>query len=156
MKFARLSLFLALVSSFGMAPVAAQTSSFQHVVVVVQENRTPDNLFYSLCAAPELCSTTPTAFQYNIQTSNWINDQSSTGFTQPGEIDLGTNGSTPDNYDLSHAHSAFLDMCDLNTTTNVCAMDGAALIPPACAQGVTGCAPPNPQFMYVNPSDLSF
>ena len=28
----------------------AQITSFQHVIVIVQENRTPDNLFQGLCA----------------------------------------------------------------------------------------------------------
>src|SRR5216684_3872793 len=50
----------------------AQISSFQHIVVIVQENRTPDNLFQGLCAppygAPGLCSATPTSSQYDIQT----------------------------------------------------------------------------------------
>ena len=29
---------------------ARASTSFQHVIVVVQENRTPDNLFQGLCA----------------------------------------------------------------------------------------------------------
>jgi phospholipase C len=33
-------------------------------------------------------------------------------------------------------------------------MDGADLISYSCATGVTGCAPANPQFMYVNPADV--
>jgi phospholipase C len=28
---------------------AAQVPSFQHVVLIIQENRTPDNLFQGLC-----------------------------------------------------------------------------------------------------------
>jgi len=133
-------------------------SKIQHVVIIFQENRTPDNLFYGLCIPPygsaSACSTTPSATQYDIQTSNWLNNQSSSGVTQPGEVDLGTVGSNPDNYDLSHAHSAFVDMCDLNSTTSVCAMDGASLVTPSCAKGVTNCWPANPQFMYVNPTDV--
>jgi phospholipase C len=71
------------------------------------------------------------------------------------QIDLGTVGSNPDNYDLSHAHSAFLDMCDLNTTTDTCAMDGADLISISCTAGAANCPPSNPQFMYVNPADVA-
>jgi phospholipase C len=44
-------------------------------------------------------------------------------------------------------------MCDLNGS-NVCKMDGADLVTVGCAPGVTGCAPANPQFMYVNPADV--
>ena len=49
-------------------PVLAATS-FQHVIVVVQENRTPDNLFYGLCAIPKACAVPPGPGQYDIQTS---------------------------------------------------------------------------------------
>ena len=37
---------------FGTVAAHAQISNFQHVVVIVQENRTPDNLFQGLCAFP--------------------------------------------------------------------------------------------------------
>jgi phospholipase C len=124
----------------------------QHVVIIFQENRTPDNLFQGLCIPPSgsssMCATNAGPTQYEIQTSNWLNNQVSGGVTQPGVIDLGTAGGTPDNYDLSHAHSAFLFMYDDGK------MDGAGLIPSSCNTGVTGCAPANAQFMYVNPADV--
>jgi phospholipase C len=41
---------LAVAASAQMA--IAQIAKFEHVVVIVQENRTPDNLFQGLCAAP--------------------------------------------------------------------------------------------------------
>jgi phospholipase C len=137
--------------------VPPPASKIQHVVIIFQENRTPDNLFQGLCIAPygspSACATNAGPTQYEIQTSNWLNNQVSGGVTQPGVIDLGTAGSSPDNYDLSHAHSAFTDMCDLNAS-GVCQMDGADLIPFSCAKGVTNCAPANPQFLYVNPADV--
>jgi phospholipase C len=136
-------------------------SKIQHVVIIFQENRTPDNLFQGLCIAPygspSACGVNAGPTQYEIQTNNWSNGQVSGGVTQPGVIDLGTNGygSNPDEYDLSHAHSAFMDMCDLNPATGACAMDGAELIPYSCTKGTAGCPPPaNPQFMYVNPADV--
>jgi phospholipase C len=108
----------------------------QHVVVIFQENRTPDNLFQD----PVLISRGADI------ASSGINSK---GQTLPlGPIDLGTTGSNPQNYDLSHAHSAFVSMYDGGK------MDGADLIacdPPA------NCPPnahPNPQFMYVIPSDV--
>jgi phospholipase C len=133
----------------------------QHVVIIFQENRTPDNLFQGLCMAPSgspsACAVNASATQYEIQTSNWLNNQVSGGVTQPGVIDLGTSGvaNNPDNYDLGHSHAAFLDMCDLNTSTNTCAMDGAAKIPTSCTTGAVNCPPPaNPEFYYVAPGDV--
>jgi phospholipase C len=127
----------------------------QHVVIIFQENRTPDNLFQGLCLPPNSsssCSTNPSSSQYDIASSG-VN---STGATVPlGPLDLGTAGSSPNNYDPSHAHSAFEDMCDLNATTGVCAMDGADKVPIMCTAGVAGCPPANPQFMYVIPTDVA-
>ncbi|HTB14284.1 MAG TPA: alkaline phosphatase family protein [Bryobacteraceae bacterium] len=122
----------------------AQITSFQHVVVIVQENRTPDNLFQGLCATPrgavERCSTTPSASQYNIQTRNWLDKNSATGVTQPGPVALANK------YDLSHAHTAFVSMCDVNSS-GICKMDGANDI--KC----TGtCTDQKPQYKYVDNS----
>ena len=102
---------------------SAQIPSFQHVILIVQENRTPDNLFQGLCVPPygsaKTCSTTPSASQYDIQTANWLDKSSPTGVTQPGTIALANN------YDLSHAHTAFSSLCDLGMS-GTCKMDGAA------------------------------
>ena len=149
---------LSLNGCSGSKTTTITASKIQHVVIIFQENRTPDNLFQGLCLPPNgsssSCSVNPTASQYDIASSG----TDSTGATitlQP--IDLGTaatNGN-PDNYDLSHAHSAFVSMCDLNPATGVCAMDGANLIPYSCTAGSAGCPPPaDPQFMYVYPSDV--
>src|SRR5260370_326537 len=95
---------------FGTIVAHAQIPNFQHVIVIVQENRTPDNLFQGLCVSPvgsqSPCSTTPNSSQYNIQTSNWLDKHSSSGTTQPAPVPLANS------YDLSHAHSAFVKMCD--------------------------------------------
>jgi phospholipase C len=117
----------------------AQISSFQHIVVIVQENRTPDNLFQGLCSPPfgarSNCRKNPTSpSKYDILTANWLDKHSSTGTTQPGPVLLGNR------YDLSHAHSAFLSMYDSGR------MDGAGDIP--CA----GTCPSNPQFKFVDNS----
>jgi phospholipase C len=101
----------------------AQISSFKHVIVVVQENRSPDNLFQGLCTPPfgksSSCSTKPTGSQYNIQTSNWLDKTSSTGTTKPVSVAL------DNNYDPSHSHAAFTTSCDVNAA-GACQMDGAA------------------------------
>ncbi len=123
---------------------AAQISGFQHVVVIVQENRTPDNLFQGLCSAPfgsaASCSTTPTSAQYDIQTANWFDQKSSTGVTQPLPVALANK------YDLSHAHSAFVVQCDQDPLTGACRMDGAGSV--ACS----GKCLAKPQFRYVTNS----
>jgi phospholipase C len=118
------------------------SSKIKHVVIIFQENRTPDNLFQD----PNLISAGADI------ASSGVN---SLGQTIPlSEIDLANTGSNPDYYDLNHAHIAFVQMCDLNPTTNVCAMDGANLISVECDPNVP-CPPPNPQFMYVNPADVA-
>ncbi len=134
----------------GLAAVTAQAQrlnfdfSFKHVVVIVQENRTPDNLFQGLCSAPYgACAVPPTFFApYDIQTSNW---KTRTGTIQPSPVALaGT-------YDLSHTHSAFNSMCNITAgSPPTCQMDGAAGITCSPKTGTT--CPANPQFKYVDNS----
>ncbi len=108
----------------------------QHVVIIFQENRSPDNLFQD----PVLISRGA-----DIATSG-KNSLGQTIALIP--IDLGTSGSNPQNYDLSHAHSAFVSMYDGGK------MDGADLIPCSPAAECPPNAHPNPQFRYVSPSDV--
>ena len=96
----------------------AQITQFQHIIVVFQENRTPDNLFYSLCFKKR-CSTHPNNTQYNIQTSNWLNASSPSGVTQPVAKPL-NNG-----YDLDHSHGGWKNQCDGGASPTLCKMDGA-------------------------------
>jgi phospholipase C len=108
----------------------------QHIVIIFQENRTPDNLFQD----PVLISRGADI------ASSGIN---SLGQTIPlSSIDLGTAGANPQNYDLSHSHSSFVVMYDGGK------LDGADLIP---CDPTAECPPnahPNAQFMYVLPSDV--
>jgi len=111
------------------------TAVFQHIVVIFQENRTPDNLFQD-----------PVLIANGADIASTAN---SLGQTIPlSPIDLGTAGTNPQNYDLSHANSAFVDMYDGGK------MDGASLIPCSPAANCPPNAHPNPQFMYVMPSDV--
>ena len=111
------------------------TAVFQHIVVIFQENRTPDNLFQDPVLVANGADIASTA--------------DSLGQTIPlSPIDLGTAGANPQNYDLSHAHAAFVDMYDGG------AMDGASLIPCSPAANCPPNAHPNAQFMYVMPSDV--
>ena len=126
--------------------ILTQPGQIAHVVIIFQENRTPDNLFQGLCAANSGvpgCGTNST--QYDIVSSG-IDSKGDTIPLTP--IDLGTTGSKPQNYDLSHSHEAFVEMYDGGK------MDGADLI--SCAPDAE-CPPnahPNPQFKYVEPSDV--
>jgi phospholipase C len=108
----------------GALPARAQISHFQHIVYIIQENRTPDNFFQGLCTPPygsaASCSTTPGKHQYNIQTSNWLDNTSKTGVTQP------VAGSLVSDFDMNHAHSGYVDLCDADPTTGICRMDGQA------------------------------
>ena len=107
----------------------------QHVVIIFQENRSPDNLFQD----PVLISRGADIAGSGVN---------SLGQTIPlSPIDLGSKGKNPQNYDLGHTHGDFLSMYDNGK------MDGADLI---ICFGAT-CPPnghPNPQFMYVTASDV--
>ncbi len=135
-------------SNGGQSLTLTAAAVIQHVVVIFQENRTPDNLFQGLCIAPygspAACGTGEDQFDIAQQGTN------SAGQTITlAPIDLGTAGSDPQNYDLSHAHSAFVSMYDGGK------MDGADLI--ACSPAAE-CPPkahPNAQFMYVSPADVA-
>ena len=126
------------------APASAQITSFRHIILVIQENRTPDNLFQGLCPTtnPSACSTQPGPGQYNIQTTGWMDKTSPTGTTNPHANPLGLG------YDLRHKHSAFVAMCDLNVY-GACAMDGAANV--QCLPDAQAC-PKKAAFGFVDNS----
>ena len=87
------------------------TAVIKHVVVIVQENRTPDNLFHGLPGA-------------DIADSG-LNSQGQTIPLEPAPL--------ANSYDLSHSHHAFTLMYDNGR------MDGADKIPLTCTG--SGCPP---------------
>ena len=107
------------------------SGKIQHVVIIFQENRTPDNLFHD-----------PVLIQAGA-------DIASSGMNSSGQTIPLTATSLGVDYDLSHAHSAFVSMYDGGK------MDGADKVAVSCSGGATNCPPPNPQFMYVQASDVS-
>lgn len=112
------------------------STPIQHIVIIFQENRTPDNLFQD----PVLISRGA-----DIASSG----ANSLGQTVPlAAIDLGTTGSNPQNYDLLHTHAAFVAMYDGGK------MDGADRIPCNPAANCPPNAHPDPQFKYVLPADV--
>jgi phospholipase C len=117
----------------------AAVSNFAHIVVIVQENRTPDNLFHALCTPASLCSTQPGPGQYDIQTGNWLDKTSATGVTQPIPATIEADG-------MGHSHADFTAMCDPIPGVALCRMDGAAGV--ACGM----LCPPSTSFAYVDNS----
>ena len=137
-------------SSSGAAPVRPipappATRTFKHVVIIFQENRTPDNLFHGLCLPPygtaTSCSTSPGPKQYDIQTDGWLDKTAASGKTSPHAVSLGVN------YDLGHSHGSWVSQCDLDPATKQCKMDGSAGV--RCAPHAMGACRTSPQFGYV-------
>ena len=101
----------------------------QHIVLIFQENRTPDNLFHD-----------PVLMAKGADIAN--NGINSAGQTIPlMPTSLGVD------YDLDHSHKTFLAMYDGGK------MDGADKVRISCAKGAPNCPPPNAQFQYVQASD---
>ena len=136
---------VAILVCFAALSLHAQLPHFRHILIIVQENRTPDNFFQGLCAPPygsmQSCSTSPGSGQYNIQTSNWLDASNAQGYTQPMPVGF------TDPYDLDHSHMAYRQMCNnMFALNSPCGMNGAARV--AC----WGTCPSKPQFRYVDNS----
>jgi phospholipase C len=119
-----LSLLVPLIDQAGFA----QATKFQHVIVVIQENRTPDNLFHD----PKLVVVGADVASKGIYKDSTGKEVTVTLRTIP----------LANTYDLSHGHSAFIEMYDHG------AMDGANRVACFPEKGTT--CPTLPQFMYVN------
>lgn len=118
MKFFRcLALLSAILAAL---PTHAQISTFKHIVVIVQENRTPDNLFYELCNQPPAsCSSTSQLGKFDILYPGAWNNQKALVTPQPIDLAIG--------WDIDHNHVPdWTAMCDQSTLTSPCQMDGAA------------------------------
>jgi len=109
------------------AAAFAQTVTFKHVVVIFQENRTPDNLFGS----------NPN-FEPGVDIATY-------GINSKGTKIPLTAAPLANCYDLSHTHKAFVSAYDKGK------MDGADLVK---VGQLPGCVvPENPQFKFVDNSD---
>ena len=102
-------------------------SAIQHVVVIFQENRTPDNLFHGL----------PNA------------DIANSGQNSKGDNITLEPVHLKSDYDMGHEHLAFVHMYDHGK------MDGADEIHILCNKSAKHCPPHHPQFKYVYPSDVA-
>ena len=134
--------------------VFASAQTFKHIVIVFQENRTPDNLFGSnptFATGVDIIGTGSRAL---------CKDPTPQGYSW---IDLTPISGLVSCYDLNHTHQAWVNMCDLDPSTQTCKMDAA------CAVGVApgmpkNCTPPScpdkaygycPEYQYVGNSDLA-
>jgi phospholipase C len=100
------------------------SGALEHVLVIFQENRTPDNLFHGLRNA----------------------DIANSGVNSLGERIVLEPITLANHYDLGHEHSDFVAMYHDRK------MNGADKIP--CSPETQKC-PHNPQFKYVDPSDVA-
>ncbi len=101
-----------------------------HVVIIFQENRTPDNLFQD-----------PILIERGADIQNY-------GYAHDGTKIQLTPVSLQTTYDLGHSHLAFLNACQWNGTQ--CAMNGSDLV--ECLPAAS--CPANPQYQYVQASDV--
>ena len=112
-------------------PATLVPGAIKHVVIIFQENRTPDNLFQD----PVLVKAGADIAQ------SGLNSKGQTVPLTPTPL------ATP--YDLDHQHASFVAMYDKGK------MDGADRVVVTCNMpGIANCPPPNAQFKYVNPSDV--
>jgi len=109
----------------------------QHVVVIFQENRTPDDLFQDSVLIGRGADIAQQGKNSSGQVITLVS------------IDLGTTGSNPQNYDLGHSNSDFVAMYAGGK------MDGADLVSCEPAAECPPNAHPNPQFKYVIQSDVA-
>jgi len=109
------------------SPNPIQASKIQHVVIVFQENRTPDNLFQD-----------PVLITAGADIVN-------SGLNSSGQMISLSPESLGVNYDLGHSHSDFVAQYDGGK------MDGADKVVLDCS--VPPC-PANPQYFYVNNSEV--
>jgi phospholipase C len=112
-------------------PPPPPPGKIHHVVVIFQENRTPDNLFQD----PVLISKGA--------------DIAQSGKDSKGNTIPLTKVSLTADYNPGHGHDAFIDQCDLNSVSGQCQMDGADLNPVPCPPGTQDCT-----FAYVDPTEV--
>jgi phospholipase C len=120
-------------------PPPPPAAKIQHVVIIFQENRTPDNLFQD----PVLINSTNSSDGKGA-------DIQSYGIDSKGNKITLTPTTLSTDYDMGHAHKSFLLAYDNGK------MDGADLDSVTCNAGAPPtCPPPNPEYQYVQASDVA-
>lgn len=104
------------------SPQIPYPNPLRHIILIIQENRTPDTLFQTLLTYP------------GINPANY--DLASSGLAKVGgqdEVVALTPRTLQTDYDLGHSHGDFETMWDNGK------MDGANLIPDACNKNASDC-----------------
>jgi phospholipase C len=165
----RLRLRFVLFLTVALCPLACFSqipypNPIRHVVIVIQENRTVDNLFGSNSSSnqyylPGLVFSTVGQAYERANGKKTVFDVQAIPVplaSLPGSGD----SIDADDYDPVHAHEpAWLSACDAPKVTDPsteCAMDGFNYVQVVCASGVTGCPGPEyPTYAYVQYSDVA-
>jgi phospholipase C len=124
-------------SSPAVVPPPTNAQQIQHIVIIFQENRSPDNLFQDpkLIAAGADIKNVGVASGTNVPLS---------------QIPLSCAPGTCTNYNPDHSHQAFINMYDNGN------MDGVWKNLVNCAPSDKDCnPPPYSQYAFVNPSDVA-
>ena len=127
------------------------STPIKHVIVIFQENRTPDNLFQGLCTANggvPGCSATGAEGTYDIA-STYVNSDGQTVPLTP--VGLATN------FDLDHSHggpklNGTISGFNFEFKNQGISGKPAANVPEVCGANIFGCVVPADnysQFMYV-------
>jgi phospholipase C len=164
LRFISLFLFAVVLSSSCAVAQIPHPNPINHVIVIVQENRTVDNLFGSNSPSnqyylPDLVfSTTGKAYKR-------VNGVDTQFTVQAVPIPLASLPSTgdsipADDYDPDHSHApGWVNACHAPAITDPstdCAMDGFNHVDVTCASGVTGCPGPTyPTYAYVQYQDVA-
>jgi phospholipase C len=131
---------LAVVAAFAQGTIQ-YPNPIKHVVLIIQENRTPDNLFHGLLTYPGI---NPTNYDLASSGLALVNGQEQTITLTP--VRLATD------FDLGHAHADFFVMYDSGK------MDGANQIPDSCNPHAPDCKNggqgQNLSYEYVQSSDV--
>jgi phospholipase C len=146
-----LFLFVAALVSAAAAHAQYGTTPIKHVVVIFQENRTPDNLFQGLCTANggiPGCSVSGAGGTYDIA-STYVNADGQTVPLTP--VGLATN------FDLDHSHggpklNGTISGFNFEYKNQGIGGKPAANVPAGCGANIFGCVVPAnsySQFMYV-------
>jgi phospholipase C len=114
----------------GSSSTPATQGKIQYVVIIFQENRTPDNLFQDPVLIAEGA------------------DIAGSGMDSTGATIALAPHALADHFDPDHSHKAFVSMYDGGK------MDGANEVAISCGN-YSNCPPPNPQFSYVPSSDVT-
>ncbi|MFY9903983.1 MAG: alkaline phosphatase family protein [Terriglobales bacterium] len=153
----RVLLFLVATLVATAAHAQYSNTPFKHVIVIFQENRTPDNLFQGLCTANggvPGCSATGAGGTYDIA-STYVNADGQTVPLTP--VGLATN------FDLDHSHggpklNGTISGWDFEYENQGISGKPAANVPAVCGANVFGCVVPATnysQFMYVYNSPVT-